>query len=327
MCTVKKCLLILAIIMAGAMLTACSDSNNNRVLIFSSAEYFRNDHILQRLQEEFPDYDITVQYMPTGHNAARIMAEGTDTEADIVLALDLRYLNSLTDYFADLSHFDFSIYLDELIPDVKKIMVWERWSGAVIIDTNALYARGLPVPTSYQDLLDPMYRGLIAMPNPRSSGTGYFFLYKLVHAWGEDEAFAFFDALAPNIMQFTTSGSGPIRSLLQGEIAIGLGMTFQAVTEKNNGADFKITWFEEGAPYGASGFAMIRGREEIPAVRAVFDFLASTLIWEDKELFSPEIIFVGQTINVENYPDVPYADMYGFFDEATRIRLLDRWVH
>ena len=55
------------------------------------------------------------------------------------------------------------------------------------------------------------------MPNPRSSGTGYNFLKSLVNAWGEDEAFAYFDRLAENVYQFTSSGSGPVNALVQGE--------------------------------------------------------------------------------------------------------------
>lgn len=65
---------------------------------------------------------------------------------------------------------------------------------------------------------------------------------------GEDQAFSYFDKLIENILQYTSSGSEPVNALDQNEVAIGLGMTFQAVQEINKGANLEITFFNEGAP-------------------------------------------------------------------------------
>ena len=65
--------------------------------------------------------------------------------------------------------------------------------------------------------MDSVYAGVVSMPNPKTSGTGYNFLKSLVNAWGEDAAFDYFDALAENVYQFTSSGSGPVNALVQGE--------------------------------------------------------------------------------------------------------------
>ena len=40
--------------------------------------------------------------------------------------------------------------------------------------------------------------------------------------------------------QFSESGSGPIKLLIQGDIGIGLGLTFQAVNQINEGSPFQI---------------------------------------------------------------------------------------
>ena len=57
---------------------------------------------------------------------------------------------------------------------------------------------------------------------------------------GEDAAFAYFDKLAENVLQFTASGSGPMQALTSGEAMIGLGMTFQAAQEISKGAELEI---------------------------------------------------------------------------------------
>jgi hypothetical protein len=50
------------------------------------------------------------------------------------------------------------------------------------------------------------------------------------------------------------------------------------------------------------------------------------LVREDKEQFSPEIIFKDQTISISNYPDVPYADMTGN-TVLEKERLLEKWKY
>ena len=89
-------LLILAL--CFSMLTGCgSSSKENSVVIYSSDEDYINAYFQERLNEQFPDYDITIEYLPTGENAARLMAEGLDTPCDIVWGLEVGYLDNLTD--------------------------------------------------------------------------------------------------------------------------------------------------------------------------------------------------------------------------------------
>ena len=73
--------------------------------------------------------------------------------------------------------------------------------------------------------------------------------------------------LSNNITQFTTSGSGPINSLVRGDIAIGLGMTFQAVYEINQGVPLKLIFDEAGAPFNTSSAGVIKGRLKNENVR------------------------------------------------------------
>jgi iron(III) transport system substrate-binding protein len=309
-------------------LAACGSKAENRVIIYTSTEDFRTEHMQQRLKEQFPDYDITLQFLSTGNHAAKLKAEGTATEADIIVCLESGYLEGLRDIMADLSSYDTSDFLSELIPDHRRYLPWDKLSGAIVINREKLESLGLPIPASYEDLLDPAYRGLISMPSPKTSGTGYIFLKNLINTRGEDAAFAYFDGLAENILQFTTSGSGPVNALIQGEVAIGLGITFHAVEAINGGSSLEILFFKEGAPYNTSGMGIIKGKETRRAVKEVFDFVAGALVHEDKERYSPEQIFKTQKNEVPNYPrNIAYADMSGGTDLAEKERLLGKWKY
>ena len=165
------------------------------------------------------------------------------------------------------------------------------------------------------------------MPNPKTSGTGYMFLKSLINTWGEAEAFAYFDELSKNITQFTPSGSGPVNALTQGEAAVGLAMTAQAVTEINNGVNLTILYFEEGSPYSACGMAIVEGKQNRKAVREVFDFFYRTLNIEYHEKYFPEKLYNDLTPIVENYPkNIKYADMSNNSPEE-KTRILEKWEH
>lgn len=322
------CKKLFMILFLTAFFISCSGKKDNSVVIFSSSEDFRNEHLLARLKEQFPSYNIALQYIPTGNNAAKLKAEGTKTECDIVIGLESAYMENLTDILKPLNEYDSSIFLDELVPAHKKYLPWEKQSGSIIINSKLLQEKGLLLPASYQDLLKPEYKDLIAMPNPKSSGTGFFFLRNLVNVLGEDAAFNYFDTLAENVLQFTSSGSGPVNMLVQGEIPIGLGLTFQAVNQINEGVDLDIVYFAEGSPYSITGMGIIEGKDSNPVVKEVFDFVYSTLIYEDKALFSPEQIFKNQTNNIPNYPqNIHYADMTGISEITEKERLLGKWKY
>lgn len=319
------------ILLTGSMLLSLvgcgKQSNKPTVLIYSTAEDFRNEMIQEELDKQFPDYDVKIQYVSTGNCAAKLKAEGEKIEADIIFESEYTYAEALKDNFYELSDYDFSKYLDELVPEHKRYATSIRYSGAILINEDVLKEKNVEVPTSYQDLLDPKYNDLISMPNPKSSGTGYMFLKQLVNSMGEDAAFDYFDKLSENILQYTSSGSGPVNALVQGEVGIGLGMTFQAVSEINKGANIKIMYFDEGAPWTTSEFAIVKGHEDKEGVQEVFKYIFDEVVQKDKEMFMPEAIYKDQNTTIENFPtDIPYADMSNNTPEE-RERLLSRWQY
>lgn len=303
-------LLVLALCV-GCMTAFSGCKKGEKVVIYSSDEDYINEYFLDRLKKEFPDYNITIEYLSTGKNAAKLQNEGKNTPCDIVWGLEVGYLDNMTDLLADISDYSKENYLDDMKMGGDKYLVAHRYSGCMVVNTKVLKDKGLDKPTSYKDLLDSQYKGLVSMPDPSSSGTGYIFLKSMVNKWGEDEAFSYFQSLKKNIKDFTSSGSGPINDLLMGEVAVALGMTSQAVLQIGEGQPLEIIFDQEvGAPYTACGYGIIKGKEENKAVKEVFDFFYNHLVQEEKDKFLPEAIFKNQEMKVEGYPtNIPYADM------------------
>ncbi len=320
-----------ALLAVTLMFTLLADfGGKESIVICSSAEQFRNDALQKQLHDRFPEYNVVVMYMSTGKAAAKIYAEKENSEVDILIALETGYLDKIKDSLADISGISRIPYLEGLAPaDNHNLWVsWERQAGAIVVNREVLDKYGLEAPTSYADLLKPEYKGLVAMPDPKSSGTGYFFYKSWVNTMGEDGALEYVDQLYGNLKQFTESGSGPIKLLKQGEVAVGLALTFQAVNEINAGQPLEIIFPETGSPYSLTGSAVIKGHTEKPGVQEVFDFIANEFIVYDKENFSPEAVFEGQHNQIPHYPqNIQYADMHGIQDIQEKERLLDLWKY
>ena len=318
-------MLLAAALCLGLLGTAAADDDKT-VVLWTTEEEHVVDYYINALKAKFPEYNIQIENVSSGTAAAKVMEEGEHCSCDILWTQDYAYLEKCSDYLAELPDFDYSIFLEDTVPASHKYTPEERYAGGIILNMDMLEEWNLPEPTSYQDLLDPAYQGLISMPNPASSGTGYMFLRQLVNQWGEDEAFAYFEQLTPNILQYTSSGMGPVNALIQQEAAIGLGFISQAVQEINGGLNLKIVYFEEGVPFSIYGNALLKKSAEKTAAVEVFEYIATELVYDNNKLFYPEQIIKDFVPVVENYPtEIPYGDMTNNTLEEKE-RLLAKWT-
>ena len=193
----KKILFIAGVLLLLTIFTGCSN-NYNRIVIYTSMEEERNKALTEQIKEKFPELDIVVQYMATGNVAAKLKNEGTNIEADIILDLETAHAESLKDNFADLSNFDDSMFLDEF-NNSDKYFTWIKYSMNLIIDNEYFKEHNLEIPKTYEDLLKSEYKGLIAMPDPKTSGTGYAFYLNYVNLYGEEAAISYFNKLKENL--------------------------------------------------------------------------------------------------------------------------------
>ena len=286
-----------------------------------------------RLNEKFPTYDISIEYLSTSNIAAKVIEEGEKSDCDIVYAEEYGYVEKMIsagvlDSVKDI--YDSSRYLDDTVSStVKEYTIPSlRTGGGVILNNQVLNAKGISKPTSYDDLLKPEFKGLVSMASPKSSGTGYMFLYSLVKARGEENALNYFDQLTPNVLSYTTSGSGPVNALVNREVAVGFGMISQASVKINEGnKDLEIVFFKEGAPYNLYGTSVVKGKLRKKAVKEVMEYIDTTYTNEVNALYYPEPVLKNVTYNVENFPkDIKYSNMEGN-NLTNKESILNKWNH
>lgn len=313
---------------ASGMLTGCSASSAEPVVIYSCGEGERNETLMTALRRDLPDIDVRMKYMSTGNVAARLKVERTDIECDIVALVEAGYLMAVEDVLAPLdADYDLSVFEDDLRIS-EAIMPFTRECGSWAHNTEVLAKHGVEPPKSLDDLLDSRFAGLAAMPNPKASSTGYNFYYCMVNQLGEQGALEYFDALAENVYQFTSSGSAPAKALTQSEAGLGLSLIFQLASEKNDGSPIEFDLFPEGVPWTMNGISVVRGHEQRKEVQDIMRWFYEKGILLDKQLYVPDKVFKNQDTTVGGYPEgIRYANMDGVFDTERKERLLNAWKY
>ena len=147
------------------------------------------------------------------------------------------------------------------------------WSSVVCLNRAA--HPGVPAPTAWRDLADPAFRGLVSMPNPLSSGTGYLMVAGWIQMMGEEEAWRFMDALDLNVETYAISASKPCRMAAVGRVAAGLSFEYRAAQLKAEGAPIDILLPAEGLGWDMEAAAVLRWTDAPEAARRLMDFAAS----------------------------------------------------
>ncbi|NFN93017.1 ABC transporter substrate-binding protein [Clostridium botulinum] len=95
--------------------------------------------------------------------------------------------------------------------------------------------KGLEMPEKYEDLLNPMYKDEIIIPDPNISGTGYTIIASIVQNMGKEKAREFLKELKSNVGQFTSNGYIPAQKVATGEYLIGVNFIADQLLVKNSG--------------------------------------------------------------------------------------------
>ena len=344
----KKILSLLALMLCAVMMmTACGSKENtgdttavsgksDRVVIYTAAEDERIAYLQTELDKKFPDVEIVIQSLGTGQLLSKLQAEGANGDCDIFYDLEVVnaeiILNANPDLFVDLSDYDFSVYDSSVTGYTDrhhKYAVNGKTAGAFLVNTRMLEEKGLSVPSTYEDMLDPQYTGLISMPNPKSSGTGYSYYNGMVTILGEEAGQAYFESLNPNIKEYTTSGLAPAKSAVRGDVAVAYGLLWQCVQYANDNEGMIVVVPDQGLAFDLFTMGMISGHETKSSVKEVFAYLYNELNKPQCAKFNPDKIYADMpAAEIPNYPaGYDEITMNGLFDFEYKQNLLDAWKY
>lgn len=247
--------------------TAAADG---QVVIYTNAD----DEAVEAFQHALDGNGFRNQYIiqdfGTSELGGKMLAEGKALEADLV-TMSSYYVDSAQErnhMFADLTDVRTPLLGDSensKAPDYRRPTTAQE--GAIIVNTTALREAGVAKPTSLKDLADPRYDGLISVPDMEGSSTGWLMVQAIVDAYGTGERgksilTGILRNAGPHLEQ---SGSGPIKAVRAGEVAIGFGLRHQTMADKSKGLPIDCTDPSEGNYSLTESVAVIdKGRSTNP---------------------------------------------------------------
>jgi iron(III) transport system substrate-binding protein len=198
-------------------------------------------------------------------------------------------------------------------------------------NTNLLASKGLPAPACWADLLNPQYKGLIQVADPRRSGTAYTFLATLVQLKGEVGALAYAKQLHPNVATYTSSGSAPAKAVASGETLIGITFMHDAVALASAGAPVTVVSPCEGTGYEIGAMSLVMGAPNVVGAKRFFDFALSAAAQElaaEVDSFQLQsnraVPLPSKAPNLSDTKLINY-DVPRYGSAAVRKHLLSRW--
>ncbi len=228
------------------------------ISIYSALNQSTNDAFFAAFKAAVPGID--VQLLPlaaAGALQTRIIAEKASPKGDIFIGGDRSFHDVLGKQ---------GLLEQYVSPNAGAIPTGFKdpngfWTGwyvgifAFVYNTSRLAAEmSGKKPATWDDLLDPAWKGKIIMPSPITTGGGYVFLATQVFRFNKDEAkaMAFMKSFHANVAQYVDSAPNGIQFVSQGQFVGGPNWAHDILTAKGQGnpVDLAViadTGFEVGS--------------------------------------------------------------------------------
>jgi len=320
----------------GAMLASGAAAQKTELTVYTALETDQLKAYEAGFNKVQPDITIKWVRDSTGVITAKLLAEKANPQADVVMgvaASSLALLNSngMLEPYAPLN-------LDAIMSqyrDKKSPPAWfgmDVWGATVCFNTVEAQKKNLPKPETWKDLTKPIYKGQIVMPNPASSGTGYFDVTAWLTLFGDDKGkgggWKFMDGLHENIAQYTHSGSRPCNMAAAGEYVMGISFEYRANTNKAKGAPIDLVFPKEGLGWDLEAFGIHKGTKKLEAAKKLADWASSK---DAMLLYGKNFAITAQPGVAEPLKNVPadyekrLVKMDFQWAADNRERILDEW--
>jgi len=273
---------VLAAVAATAF-AAGAYAQKTQLLVYTALETDQIKAYEEGFHKSYPDIELKWVRDSTGVITAKLLAEKANTQADVVMGVAASSL-ALLDKQGMLQPYA-PLNLDAIMSkyrDARNPPAWwgmDVWGATVCFNTVEAQKRNLPKPETWKDLTKPIYKGQIVMPNPASSGTGFFDVSAWLTLWGDKDGkgdgWKFMDALHENIAQYTHSGSKPCNMAASGEYVMGISFEYRGNTNKAKGAPIDLVFPKEGLGWDLEAFAIMKGTKKLDAAKKLADWASS----------------------------------------------------
>jgi iron(III) transport system substrate-binding protein len=278
-------LLALAVIFifAASILGGCSgskeaekpkaaDAPKGTLMIYTSIYPDIIESVKPALKKAFPDIEIEWFQAGTEKVMAKVAGEieAKKISADLLMVADPSYYLTLQEK---------NLLLKYDSPNRKDVKLNKDqdgyWTGVrvsnMIIAYNTSKVKPEDAPKTFKDLLDPKWKGRIAMPSPLLSGTAYVFAGVLKDTYGWD----YFEKLKANGLKVEEGNSAIQNKLIRGEYYAVVILEENILKMADKGEPVKVVYPADGTVVIPSPIAIFNTSKNQELAKKVLDWWIS----------------------------------------------------
>lgn len=274
---------VMTLVMIAAIgCSSSSDSNSgggNKLSVYSPHQA----EIINPIIKEFQDrtgIEVDLVTGGTGELLNRVQAEASNPLGDVFWGGGAESLEAYSSSFQPyVSSEDAHIPAQYKSPN-------NNWIGFSALPMVIMYNKNMisedEVPSSWEGLLDPKLRGLIAFCDPARSGSSYTQLVTMLFAQAnEEEGWNYVRQFIDNLDGKMLSGSSMVfRGVADGEFPIGVTLEEAAHRYIAGGAPVGVKYPTEGTSTVPDGMAIIKDAKNLENAQKFVDFLAGKDVQE-----------------------------------------------
>jgi iron(III) transport system substrate-binding protein len=260
-----------ALVFGASLLVGLAPASaEQKLVIYSANDSTLNDLVAAAFTKET---GIKVDMVSAGSGVLvkRVQAEKDNPQGDVIWGISRSLLQTNKAYYAPYaSKENAAIPAEFLDPD-------HLWTGTnlqlLVVIKNTKLLPGGEGPKTWEDLLDPKYKGKISFTDPANSGSAFANATVLVEHWGGGDAgWVKLKALFANLKVLNRS-TLVFQGVGTGEYALGISLEYAGALWASNGAPVVNVYPSDGTLVSMEGVAILKGDPNPEAAKAFVDYI------------------------------------------------------
>ena len=274
----KICFVLFGISLICTIFFGCKKTEKVTELKVYSIIHEEETLALTNLFTEKTGIPVSFLRATTGELVNRVITEKDNPQADVLLGGASSYHIKASKEGA------LESYKSPFAKDIPSYAVAQdnTWTGFCVLTlgigiNEERYAEkfpDIPAPKTWDDLLNPAYKGEIVLTNPVASSTAYLFVQNQLQRLGWDDGWNYLLTLAPLVGQFPDSGSAPAKLIGTGEYS--LGVSYIHALAKYRAEGFKVRMIAPPKTVGdVDCISIMKNTKNLKSAQKFVDFILS----------------------------------------------------
>lgn len=205
----------------------------NTITVYSAIPADIVPRYLAAFEAEYPEITVNLVDNLTLQLAQQLLDEKDDPKADVIWGLAVTSMlplewNHLLTFYEPVG----GERIDHLFRDAKEPPQWMGIAARSIVfcvNQAALTEHNLPLPKSWLDLLNPIYKGKLLVLAPGKTSVGYLLMSTILQLYGDIEGWDYLAKLHENTEGvYASQAPGVCRRIQEGEYWIGVTYDYRA---------------------------------------------------------------------------------------------------